>query len=209
MMLANDLLPVRHLDIASGMIIGHKLVKFESAPMTISIITRLPTDTAAIVDLLKARESIVDRLRQNPDFQALQRLDDAIRELRAPLQAQKEEAEEEEEEEEQTDATTEGNGADARPRRKREKGVLTGYSQADGVEVLLKHFNRPMTIGELVGALEKNGVAVGGTKKNINLSSTLSRDGRFSSVRYEGRPCWWLQDKALPENNAAGDQPAA
>jgi hypothetical protein len=205
-MLSNDLLPVRHLGVASGMIIGHKLVKFESTPMTISIITRLPTDTAAIADLLKARESIVERLRQNADFQALQRLDDAIRELRAPLQAQKEE---EAEEEEQTDAAADGNGADARPQRERRKGVLTGYSQADGVEVLLKHFNRPMTIGELVGTLAKNGVAVGGTKKTINLSSTLSRDGRFSSVRYEGRPCWWLKDRALPENNAAGDQPAA
>ena len=157
--------------------------------MPIKIISRLSTDTPAIADLLKARERIAERLSQNADFQALQALDTTIGDLRATLARASSEAE---------DRTEEP-----------EKPPLVGYSQAEGAHIIIRSFRRPFTVGELVESLSRYGIQVGGKDKSVNLSSTLSKDERFESIRYEGRACWWIKGLPMPESNTAGKSPAA
>jgi hypothetical protein len=182
---------VHHLSIANPMIWRNILGKLESIPMPVTFTKPLPTDTAAILDLLKAHEAISDRLSQNADFRALQALGAMIRELRdevAAALAPKKSAE----------------GVDA-PK----SGPLVGLSHTEGALKALSHFKRPMPIAELVHILGANGLTIGGKDPPINLSSSLSKDERFESIRYEGRPCWWLRGTPLPIKEAADARPAA
>jgi len=41
-------------------------------------------------------------------------------------------------------------------------------------------------------------------KTKIVIQSSLSKDKRFASVRWEGRRAWWYADKPLPKNEPAG-----
>jgi len=152
----------------------------------------LPTDTAAILDLLKARGAIAERLSQNADFRTLQVLDTMIAGLRHEIAEAAEAAE--------TKTTEEG---------KPKKGPLSDFSHADGAFKLLDQFKRAIPVTELVRMMAANGLVVGGKDPPINLSSTLSKDGRFESIRHEGRACWWLKGRALPEEETADARPAA
>lgn len=79
-------------------------------------------------------------------------------------------------------------------------------SQADAAFYLLPQvLQEPAVIANLVKALNAHGVAVGGTNPNINLSSTLSKDGRFRSVRYKDRYSWWIKGKPFPGELDARD----
>jgi hypothetical protein len=91
-----------------------------------------------------------------------------------------------------------------------------GPSQADAAFEILAETNEPSPVGPLVNMVRGRGATVGGTNPELNLSSSLSRDGRFRSVRFNGRPCWWLKDRpylgeidfgARPETKSA-EEPA-
>src|SRR2546428_585985 len=70
---------------------------------------------------------------------------------------------------------------------------ISKLSQADAAYYLLnKVLREPVNIAGLVHALRAHGIKVGGANPNINLSSTLSKDERFRSVRYRERSCWWV-----------------
>jgi len=162
--------------------------------MTVTITTRLPTDTPAIVDLLKARENIVARLQQSPDYRALVSLDGAIRQLRESVTiVAKDESETTPSAPPSAPLPASGTGPD------KPTGVLAGYSHANGAYKAFRDLKRPMTIAELVSTLAANGLVVGGSDPHVNLSSTLSKDDRFESVRWNGRRCWWLRGVSLAE----------
>jgi hypothetical protein len=76
---------------------------------------------------------------------------------------------------------------------------ISKLSQADASHVLLtKVLKEPVLIANLVKALEAHGVSVGGNNPNINLSSVLSKDTRFRSVRYKERSSWWVYGTPFP-----------
>jgi hypothetical protein len=94
--------------------------------------------------------------------------------------------------------------ADPKPRPKHNapagaEASVEGLSQADAAQVLLnKVLHEPVPILRLVSALNAHGINVGGANPNINLSSVLSKDGRFRSVRYKDRACWWIKGRPFP-----------
>ena len=76
---------------------------------------------------------------------------------------------------------------------------VAGLSQPDAAHVLLqKVLAEPQLIANLVKALNAHGIRVGGANPNINLSSILSKDDRFRSVRYKDRQCWWIVGTPFP-----------
>jgi hypothetical protein len=76
---------------------------------------------------------------------------------------------------------------------------VEGLSQADAAHVLLnKVLHEPVPIARLVAALNAHGIRVGGANPNINLSSILSKDIRFRSVRYKEKACWWISSRPFP-----------
>lgn len=76
---------------------------------------------------------------------------------------------------------------------------VEGLSQADAAQVLLnKVLHEPVPIARLVSALNAHGIRVGGVNPNINLSSVLSKDTRFRSVRYKEKSCWWISSRPFP-----------
>lgn len=73
-------------------------------------------------------------------------------------------------------------------------------SQADAAFAVLADSDTPLPIAEVVRRVRARGTMVGGNNPEMNLSSSLSRDGRFGSVRFEGRPCWVLKGKGYVSN---------
>jgi hypothetical protein len=71
-------------------------------------------------------------------------------------------------------------------------------SQADAAEKVMDRAGEPVPIAELVQKVREEGAQVGGSDPHINLSSTLSKDDRFRSVRYGGRQAWWLRRRRYP-----------
>jgi hypothetical protein len=85
------------------------------------------------------------------------------------------------------------------PRRNGSAADVNGLSQSDAAHVLLQRvLGEPQLIANLVKALNAHGIRVGGTNPNINLSSILSKDDRFRSVRYKDRKCWWIEGTPFP-----------
>jgi hypothetical protein len=82
-------------------------------------------------------------------------------------------------------------------------------SQSDAAEQILRAKGRPLVITELLMRLPAAGAIVGGENAQVNFGSTLSRDPRFYSFRYNGLYYWWLSDEQLPEDfrNEATDLP--
>jgi hypothetical protein len=74
----------------------------------------------------------------------------------------------------------------------------TGMSQADAAAAVLEDRGQPVPIANLVELVTQKGAPVGGKEPTINLSSTLSKDERFKSVRFNGRACWWFANRSLP-----------
>lgn len=60
---------------------------------------------------------------------------------------------------------------------------------------LIESAGRPMQIGELYSALQREGVAIGGKDPKSTLSARLSQSGRFVAVREKG---WWMKGRPLP-----------
>ena len=185
------------------MFFGHKGGKeTQFLPMAIPLYSRLPTDTPAIIDLLKARESIVTRLQQSVDYRALEKLDATIHELRETVSV----IASDDAVAVTAEAETESNTV---PEADAKGKALFGYSHANGAYRVFQAFKRPMPIAELVATLNANGLVIGGKEPTVNLSSSLSKDERFQSIRWNGRPCWWLKGVSPAEVKTAGEAPAA
>jgi hypothetical protein len=71
-------------------------------------------------------------------------------------------------------------------------------SHADAAERVLKEYGQPVSTSDLLEFMKMADVQVGGSAPLVNLSSTLSKDRRFISIRFNGQSCWalseWQQD---------------
>ncbi len=63
---------------------------------------------------------------------------------------------------------------------------------------ILKREGHPLTARELVARLAKRGKTIGGKDPVTNLSSVLSPNEKFVSVRWGGIRGWWLADREVP-----------
>lgn len=139
--------------------------------------------SAALDALIALRADAQARLLENQDYRTLVALDRAIQEITGEKPA--------------VDAVA-AHHPQPKPRGNGD-AVIQGLSQADATQVLLSQvMQEPVPIARLVSALNAHGVNVGGTQPNINLSSVLSKDGRFRSVRYKERACWWIKGRPFP-----------
>lgn len=137
---------------------------------------------SAVDALLALRADAEARLLSNEDYRTLVALDKAIREITGEAPAQ-------------VADTLQG------PRKPRQPADVSvnGLSQPDAAHVLLSQvLHEPVVIQRLVSALNAHGIKVGGSNPNINLSSVLSKDGRFRSVRYKDRQSWWVKGTPFP-----------
>jgi hypothetical protein len=46
--------------------------------------------------------------------------------------------------------------------------------------------------------LPSKGIILSGSSSQINFTSSLSKSGKFESVRRNGRYYWWFKDEPLP-----------
>lgn len=137
----------------------------------------------ALDALIALRAEAHGRLQENQDYRTLVALDRAIQEITGDK------------------AAPESSVADHPKPKPKPNGdaSVQGLSQADAAQVLLNQvLHEPVPIARLVSALNAHGVSVGGTNPNINLSSVLSKDGRFRSVKFKERACWWIKGRPFP-----------
>jgi hypothetical protein len=71
-------------------------------------------------------------------------------------------------------------------------------TQTGAAEVILRERGSPMTVHELMAALPSKGVTLGGGDPQVNFTSSLSKSGKFQSVRHNGKYYWWFKDEMLP-----------
>jgi hypothetical protein len=145
-------------------------------------------DQGMVIAALKAlRDDAHGRLLDNPDYRTLVAMDRAIMEITGerPVSTLDEDADK-----------------SAKLKPKNNSGAapdVGGMSQADAAHTLLTSLlYEPVPIARLVQALNAHGITVGGVNPNINLSSVLSKDGRFRSVRFKERSCWWVKGRPFP-----------
>jgi hypothetical protein len=137
---------------------------------------------SATTEMRKLRNDFVRRLMSNPDYRALVALDKAIAEVEGVPE----------------------HSIAATPKAQTASPVLRNPtfpavpSQAYATLTVLGRHGRPMPISELLPLVREEGAMVNGNDPTINLSSSLSRNERLRSVRYEGRSCWWLADRPFP-----------
>jgi hypothetical protein len=140
----------------------------------------------ALIALTSLRGDVHSRLLENQDYRTLVALDRAILEITGEKPAA---------------PMPWDIPAQPQPRQKPNaaEANFDGLSQADAAQVLLNQvMHEPVPIARLVSALNAHGIAVGGANPNINLSSVLSKDGRFRSVRFKDRACWWIKGRPFP-----------
>jgi hypothetical protein len=68
-------------------------------------------------------------------------------------------------------------------------------THANAAIAVLTRSGHPMPLSALLPLAREEGAKINGQDPEINFSSSLSRNGRLRSVRYEGRSCWWLADR--------------
>lgn len=84
--------------------------------------------------------------------------------------------------------------------RVRHRSRLT---QTDAAETALREGEIPLTTPKLLDAIHKLGTLVGGVDPLVNLSSALSKDDRFDSIRWRGERAWWFRDVPPPHDDLA------
>ena len=147
--------------------------------MTVLKMGRHPTDTTA--RLFALREEVEQRLLQNADYRAMLALDNAIRELATACPP--------------PEAAHAPSGA---PSAK--------LSRANAASLVLAEQGRPLAFGELAERVRNRGASLEGKGARRAFSVTLSTDGRFRSVRYRQRRCWWFTDRPFPGDPEASEQ---
>ncbi len=107
---------------------------------------------------IAAMTALLDRFRKkvlaSPEYQAFKAMEEALAKVRAA----------------QGIPPSKAASADDRP-----------TSQGEAAYIAIKSEGLPLSIAELLERLAVMGVKVGGANPRINLSSTLSRDDRFTS----------------------------
>lgn len=137
----------------------------------------------AVERLTAMRDEVRDRLAENADYRTLIALNRAIADITG----------------EGFDPQIIEPKGSKKPVYKADTVDVRGMSQADAAHSLLTNvMHEPVFVANLVKALTAHGINVGGTNPNINLSSVLSKDGRFRSVRYKDRACWWVKGTPFP-----------
>lgn len=71
-------------------------------------------------------------------------------------------------------------------------------SHAESAEIALRRAGVPMTTPDLMAAAKEAGADIGGADPLNNFRSSVSREGKFKSVRKDGTSYWWLKAEALP-----------
>lgn len=92
--------------------------------------------------------------------------------------------------------------------RIRQRSRLT---QTDAAALVLNEKAIPLPTPALLQLIEQKGSKVGGADPLVNLSSALSKDDRFDSVRWGGERRWWFRGKPMPHDDLGellGDPPA-
>ena len=141
------------------------------------------SQNAALDALIALRADAHGRLLENQDYRSLVALDRAILEITG---------------EKPSNDSAMADHPKPKPKPNGDASVQ-GLSQSDAAHVLLNQvLNEPVPIARLVAALTAHGIRVGGANPNINLSSVLSKDTRFRSVRYKDRSCWWISGRPFP-----------
>lgn len=139
-------------------------------------------NSATLATLVELRNAAEARLKGNPDYIELTALRQAIAAITG-------------------EPVPEADQILAIVPTKRNPGTVdvAGMSQSDAAHTLLqKALGEPQLVANLVKALNAHGIRVGGANPNINLSSILSKDLRFRSVRYKDRKCWWVVGTPFP-----------
>lgn len=133
------------------------------------------------------RDEALDEMRFSAAFKAFIALDDAVVAMggeRLPITASLDSA-----------VTAVSSIYSRMPRNPNGKRV----SQGDAAAMVLEE--RGPTQGvDLLDAIPDKGGNVGGDKPMINLTSTMSKDPRFASIRRDGNYFWWFANRPLPEN---------
>ena len=139
-------------------------------------------NNSTLAALVELRNAVEARLKSNPDYKELQALRRAIADITGEPAPE--------------DDIISMPPASKKPR---EAVDVAALSQADASHVVLtKVLKEPVIVANLVKALAAHGVTVGGNNPNINLSSVLSKDTRFRSVRYKDRASWWVHGTPFP-----------
>ena len=144
------------------------------------------SDTLSPLQQMRAlRQAIEARLLETEDFRAYQALTRAISEMEAARPKQ-------------GDVFKQG-----APVRNAFAGIVDQrtaerLSQADAAAAALKQAGQPLHIADLLPLVRQWGATVAGNEPSVNLSSSLSRDNRFRSLRLSGRHFWWLANEAIP-----------
>jgi hypothetical protein len=138
---------------------------------------------SATTEMRKLRNEFVRRLMSNPDYRALIALDKAIAEVESAP--------------EQSRAAL---GAQTACQPQERPDAFRGQihvrpSHANAAIAVLTRTGHPMPLSALLPLAREEGAQVKGQDPEINFSSSLSRNERLRSVRYEGRSCWWLADR--------------
>ena len=71
-------------------------------------------------------------------------------------------------------------------------------SHAEAAEMALRKAGRPLETPILMAFAKEVGADVGGSDPLNNFRSSVSREGKFRSVRKDGTSYWWFKDEALP-----------
>jgi hypothetical protein len=139
------------------------------------------SETKDTVAAMKAmRSNLEQELMSNPDFRALRALEEAIRAR------------------EKDPAAINGGAITHQPERP--------LSHGDAAYTALLESGRPMPTNELLEAVSRMGVRIGGTNPSTNFSSGLSRDRRFKSVHWNNSRRWWVADRSPPPDPARDDR---
>ena len=79
-------------------------------------------------------------------------------------------------------------------------------SHADVARAVLEEQNGPLTLVDLMKAVVRKGIKIGGKNPTNNFRSTISRDAQFQCRKINGSYMWWINGKDLPESlaDAAG-----
>ncbi len=157
-------------------------------------------DTSVVSSLRALRAGCLSRLEANEDWRALKVLENAIGELEGSV------------------------GMPPMPRslhssvQPPQSGLLHNWakfteakqpSQSDAAFHVI-YENGPTPINILVPLVRQRGAQVAGNDPQTNLSSSLSRDGRFKSVRINGVAHWSLKGADDANGGETGaDTPAA
>ncbi|MFN3558952.1 MAG: hypothetical protein ACK4UQ_06655 [Brevundimonas sp.] len=74
-------------------------------------------------------------------------------------------------------------------------------TQADAAYEVLTEVQHPLPTPDIIARIQQKGAHVGGADPNVNVSSSLSKDPRFQSVRIGSASFWWLAGRSLPSNS--------